>query len=193
LALKSDIVLDVGVKTEAGPNDLAPTASTTATLAMGDALAMALLSRRNFSPEQFARLHPAGALGRRLLLRIEEIMFTREKLPMVHLQTTVKETICEITAKRFGGTCVVDDSGCLVGMITDGDLRRLLMKTQDISGLTAGEIMAKNPKTTRKSDLAIVAYRIMESHNIMQIVVVDEAHRPVGMVHLHDLLEAGLP
>jgi len=192
LAIKSDVMLNVFVKEEACPNDLAPTASTTASLAMGDALAVALLAKRNFSPEQFARLHPGGALGRQLLLKLEEVMFTNDKIPLVTNSTPLRETILEMTSKRFGCTCVVDDAGKLVGIITDGDLRRLLVKTFDIWSLTAQDIMAGHPKTVQKDDLAIVAYRIMETHNIMQIVVVDHANKPIGMVHLHDLLEAGL-
>lgn len=192
IAEKSDIVLDISVTEEACPHDLAPTASTTASLALGDALSVALLAQRNFSPEEFARLHPGGALGRRLLLRLEEVMFTGEKIPVVNEANSLKETIFEITAKRFGCTAVVNPNGILSGIVTDGDLRRLFARTSDFDSLTARDVMSLNPKTAKPEDLARVAFRMMENHNIMQIIIINPANRPVGMVHLHDLLEAGL-
>lgn len=192
LARNSDIVLDVGVKEEACPHDLTPTASTTATLVMGDALAIALLEKRGFSMEEFALFHPGGNLGRRLLLKVEEMMVSGDGVPIVKKNVFLKDAILEMTSKRLGATCVVDGNGSLVGIITDGDLRRLLQKTTDIVNLTAGEVMTTQPKTIRKDLLAAMALQEMEAYNITQLVVVDDSHRPIGMIHLHDLVKAGL-
>jgi arabinose-5-phosphate isomerase len=192
LASQSDIVLDIGVKEEACPLDLAPTASTTATLAMGDALAIALLHRRGFTKEDFAMYHPGGNLGKRLLLRVEEMMVTGSGVPVVHEEVPLSEAIVEMTSKRLGATCIVNGSGTLRGIITDGDLRRLLQRTKDITHVTAAEAMTKNPKTIRKGSLAATALEEMESYSITQLVVVDDHQHPVGMLHLHDLVKAGL-
>jgi len=192
LAERSDVVLDVSVQEEACPNDLAPTASSTAALAMGDALAVALLERRGFGPEEFAFLHPGGSLGKRLRLKVDDIMFTGDKVAKVHMRTPLREAILEITRKRFGGTCVVDDNDVLRGIITDGDLRRLMEKDFDIRTLTAADVMNAKPKTVQVGAMAIEALRVMEDLNIMQIVVVDRDNHPVGMIHLHDFLEAGV-
>jgi arabinose-5-phosphate isomerase len=192
LAKQSDIVLDISVKEEACPHDLAPTASTTATLALGDALAMALLDKRNFTKEDFAMFHPGGNLGKRLLLRVEEMMVSGKDVPIVKQSVSLTDAIVEITSKRFGATCVVDDSGRLFGIITDGDLRRLLQRTTDIRDLTALNVASKNPKTIRKDSLAAIALEEMEDFKITQLIVVDGEHRPIGMLHLHDLVKAGL-
>jgi arabinose-5-phosphate isomerase len=192
LAGQSDIVLDISVKEEACPLDLAPTASTTATLAMGDALAIALLHKRGFTKEDFAMYHPGGNLGKRLLLRVEEIMITGTNVPVVREEVPLSEAIVEMTSKRLGATCIVNGSGALRGIITDGDLRRLLQRTKDITNVTAAEAMTKNPKTIRKELLAATALEEMESYSITQLVVVDDKQRPVGMLHLHDLVKAGL-
>jgi len=192
LAVRSDVVLNVGVEEEACPNGLAPTASTTATLAMGDALAVALLKKRKFGREDFALLHPGGALGRRLHLQVEDVMFSGDKMPVIHQNSSLHEAIVEMTGKRFGCTCVINDDGILQGIITDGDLRRLLEKTTDISNITAAEAMTRNPKTVESSAMATEPLHVMENFNILQIVVVDKKGRPVGMIHLHDLLEAGV-
>jgi len=192
LAKKSDIVLDISVKEEACPLDLAPTASTTATLAMGDALAIALLHRRGFTREDFAMFHPGGNLGKRLLLHVEEMMVAGAGVPVVREEVPLSEAIVEMTSKRLGATCIVNGSGALRGIITDGDLRRLLQRTKDITNVTAAEAMTKNPKTVRKGSLAATALEEMESYNITQLVVVDENQHPVGMLHLHDLVKAGL-
>ncbi|MGB2869021.1 MAG: KpsF/GutQ family sugar-phosphate isomerase [Bacteroidota bacterium] len=192
LARQSDVVLDVSVKEEACPYDLAPTASTTATLAMGDALAIALLQKRNFTKEDFALFHPGGSLGKQLLLRVEEMMTSGENVPIVSESVSLSEAIVVMTTKRLGATCVVDRNGNLLGIITDGDLRRLLQRTTDISKTTAGQAMSKNPKTIRQGMLAAMALEEMESFNITQLIVVDDQHRPVGMLHLHDLVKAGL-
>jgi arabinose-5-phosphate isomerase len=192
LARQSDIVLDVSVKEEACPHDLAPTASTTAALALGDALAVALLDKRGFTKEEFAMFHPGGNLGKRLLLRVEEMMVAGDSVPTVREEVPLSDAIVEMTSKRLGATCVVDGSGELRGIITDGDLRRLLQRTKNVTNVTAAEAMSKNPKTIRKGLLAATALEEMESYNITQLVVVDEARRPVGMLHLHDLVKAGL-
>ncbi len=192
LANASRIVLDVSVKEEACPFDMAPTASTTATLAFGDALAIALLEKREFTREEFAMYHPGGNLGKRLLLQTEEIMVGGSGVPKVHKDVPLRDAILEMTSKRLGATCVVESDGTLAGIITDGDLRRLLQKTTDVANLKAETVMTKSPKTIKKNALAAVALQEMESYNITQLIVVDDAHRPVGMVHLHDLVKAGL-
>ncbi len=192
LALKSDVVLDVGVEEEACPFNLAPTASSTAALAMGDALAVALVHRRGFRPEDFAFFHPGGSLGRQLTLRVEDVMFTDDAVPKVGLGAPLQEVIYEIARKRFGSTCVVDSDGRLAGIITDGDLRRLLQRTRDIWHLQAKDIMTARPKVVEVGAMAVEALHLMEEFNILQVIVVDAERRPVGMIHLHDLLEAGL-
>ncbi len=192
LAANADIVLDISVAEEACPLDLAPTASSTATLVMGDALAVALLARRNFSAEDFALRHPGGTLGKRLLLRIDDLMGEGEKIPLVAQQATLREVILEITSKRYGATCVVDEDGVLLGIITDGDLRRLFSTPEEIRNFSATEMMTADPKTVTRGTLAVNALEVMEDYNIMQIIVVDDTRRPVGMVHLHDLLKAGV-
>ncbi len=192
LAHTADIVIDVGVKEEACPYDLAPTSSTTATLAMGDALAMALLERRKFTVEDFALFHPGGQLGKRLLLRVGELMVKGDAVPKVVTTLPVRDAILEMTSKRLGATCVVDDKGRLAGIITDGDLRRMLQKTTDISKMTAEMAMTRHPKTITQDLLAAIALQEMEAHNITQLVVVDPGYRPVGMIHLHELVKAGL-
>ncbi|MBI4548821.1 MAG: KpsF/GutQ family sugar-phosphate isomerase [Ignavibacteriae bacterium] len=192
LAQSSDVVLDVSVKEEACPYDLAPTSSTTATLALGDALAMALLQKRNFTEEEFALYHPGGNLGKRLLLKVEEMMISGDAVPKVKREIPVRDAIFEITSKRLGATCVVDGDDKLVGIITDGDLRRLLQKTTDVAHITAEMMMTKHPKTIMKDTLAAVALQEMEAHSITQLVVVDGNHRPIGMIHLHELVKAGI-
>lgn len=192
LARESDIILDIGVIEEACPYDLAPTSSTTAALVMGDAIAMALLDERNFTPEDFAFYHPGGNLGKRLLLKIEELMVTGDAVPKVRKHVPLRDAILEITSKRLGATCVIDDQSKLVGIITDGDLRRLLQKTTDLTNFTADMVMTHHPKTISKEMLAAIALQEMEAHKITQLVVVDNKHQPIGMIHLHEVLEAGL-
>lgn len=187
-----NIVLNVAVKEEACPYDLAPTSSTTAALVMGDALAITLLELRGFSEEDFAMLHPGGSLGKRLSLKISEIMISGKDIPIVDENTSIKDTIFVITSKRLGMTCVVDSNGQLSGIITDGDLRRLLEKTLDIKNLSAGEVMTRKPKTLSKDLLASFALTQMENHNITSLIVVDKENRPDGIVHLHDLVKLGL-
>jgi len=187
-----DVVLDVGVDEEACPHDLAPTASTTAALVMGDALAVALIEMRGFTADDFAMLHPAGSLGKRLSLKISEIMIGGVDLPKVKLKTPLKDAILEITSKRLGTTCVLDDNGLLAGIITDGDLRRLLEKTLDLNNLSAEDAMVKDPKTISKDFLASFALQQMENFNITSLIVTNEEKKPEGIVHLHDLVKLGL-
>ena len=188
----SDVVLDVTVDEEACPNNLAPTASTTATMAMGDAIAIAVLKKRNFSREDFAYLHPGGSLGKQLLLKVGDIMHTEELIPSVKKNASFHDLILEMNSKRFGSTCVVDDKGILVGIITDGDLKRLIQERSDINSVTADIVMSKEPKSVTIETLAAKAMLIMKTYDIMQIVVVDDARCPVGMIHLHHLLEEGI-
>ena len=192
LARECDIYLNIAVKEEACPHDLAPTASTTATLAMGDALSVALLEKRDFTAEDFAFLHPGGSLGKRLSLQIKEIMIKGDRIPSVPEESSIKDVIIEITSKRLGTTCVVNNEGILTGIITDGDLRRLLEKTLEIKNLTARDVMTKNPKVTKEFYLASFALQQMENFKITTLIIVNDESRPVGMIHLHDLINLGL-
>ncbi len=192
LAVESDILLNISVKEEACPHDLAPTSSTTATLVMGDALSVALLEKRNFTIEDFAFLHPGGSLGKRLSLKVKEIMIDGDGVPIVNEDTLLKDVIFEMTSKRLGTTSVVDADGKLKGVITDGDLRRLLERTMDINGLTAKDVMSKNPKIMEPEYLASFALQQMESHNITTLIIIDDNKIPIGIVHLHDLIKLGL-
>ncbi|MDQ7799346.1 MAG: KpsF/GutQ family sugar-phosphate isomerase [Candidatus Edwardsbacteria bacterium] len=191
LAGLSDVVLDVSVKEEACPHDLVPTSSTTAALAMGDALAVALLDQRNFSPEDFACFHPGGGLGKRLLLKVSDLMLTGKDVPIVASGSGMKEALIEMTAKR-GVTSVVDDKGRLLGIITDGDLKRLLAKTNDIFSLKVDEVIGRNPKTVDQERLAVKAAKMMEDHRVTSLLVVDKEKKPVGIIHLHDIMQAGV-
>ncbi|GAB6282714.1 MAG: KpsF/GutQ family sugar-phosphate isomerase [Ignavibacterium sp.] len=192
LAEEVDVNLLVDVKEEACPFDLAPTASTTATLVLGDALAVCLLQIRNFTAQDFAMLHPGGSLGKRLSLKISEIMIKDNRIPIVYEDNSIKDTILEITSKRLGMTCVLNQSGHLSGIITDGDLRRLLEKTLDIKNLTAKDLMTKNPKVINEDILASFALQQMENYKITSLIVIDENQKPIGVVHLHDLVNLGL-
>jgi len=192
LSKQCDIVLDVSVKEEACPYDLAPTSSTTAALVMGDALAITLLQKRNFSQENFAMFHPGGNLGKRLLLKVEMMMTTGANMPVVKESVSLSDAIIEISSKRLGTTCVVDNAGVLCGILTDGDLRRLLQRTTNITNLTARQVMMHNPKTIRPDMLAVQALKIMETFKITQLIVVNDNQHPIGVLHLHDLVEAGL-
>lgn len=192
LARECDIFLSISVKEEACPYDLAPTASTTATLALGDALAVSLLKKRNFTAKDFAFLHPGGSLGKRLSLKIKEVMITGERIPKVKKETSIKDVIFEITSKRLGTTCVLDENDKLAGIITDGDLRRLLEKTLDISGLYAKDVMTTKPKVLSEEYLASFALQQMENFKITSLVITDNSNKPVGIIHLHDLINLGL-
>jgi len=192
LSQESTVVLDASVGEEACPHDLAPTSSTTVTLVLGDALAIALLNKRQFSKEDFALYHPGGSLGKRLLLKVDELMVTGDGIPRVMPDVPLRDAIMEITTKRLGCTCVLNADGTLAGLITDGDLRRLLQTTNDISNIRVAEVMIRTPKTISAGTLAVVALQEMESYNITQVIVVNENAMPVGVVHLHDLVKAGL-
>jgi arabinose-5-phosphate isomerase len=192
LSKSCDIFLSIDVKEEACPYDLAPTSSTTATLVLGDALSVVLLQLRGFTAEDFAYLHPGGSLGKRLSLEIKEIMITGEKIPIVKENSFIKDVIFEISSKRLGTTCVVDNDGKLKGIITDGDLRRLLEKTLDIQNIIASDLMSTNPKVMKPSILASFALQQMENFKITSIVITDDENRPIGIVHLHDLINLGI-
>ena len=194
LARAGDVVLDVSVQEEACPLGLAPTASTTAALAMGDALAVALLEQRGFKKEDFAILHPAGKLGKRLLLKVRDLMHTGEGFPKVYEDALMKEAVVEITSKRLGVTAVVNAHEELVGVITDGDLRRALERFPDLLRRQAAEAMTRNPKGIEADALAVQAVQQMEEHAITALIVLDKAGEkiPRGIIHLHDLLKAGV-
>jgi len=193
LAKAGEVVLDVSVKQEACPLGLAPTTSTTVTLAMGDALAVVLLEQNGFNETDFAMRHPGGMLGRKLLLRVEDLMYRGERLPLVQEMTTVKEALFEITAKRLGVTGVVNDLQQLVGVLTDGDLRRGLESKGQILSLAARDLMTRNPKTIPGETLASEAVAVMEQFPITSLFVLEhETKKPVGIVHLHDLIKVGL-
>ena len=194
LARSGDVFLDISVKEEACPLGLAPTASTTATLAMGDALAVALLLQRGFKAEDFALFHPGGALGKKLILRVEDMMHKGDAVPLVKEDTSMREALFVITSKGLGITGVTDAAGKLTGIITDGDLRRALEKGTDFLERSAGQLMTRNPKRIKRSELAASALQRMEEYSITTLFVFedDDAPRPVGVVHLHDLLKAGI-
>jgi arabinose-5-phosphate isomerase len=187
IAAASDAVLDVSVKEEACSLNLAPTASTTAAMAMGDALAVALLDSRGFGPGDFAALHPGGRMGKKLL-RVENLMHAGENMPRVTLAAKMPDVIYEMSKKGLGMTTVVDGEGCLAGILTDGDLRRLMQKRgASTLTLTAEDCITRNPQTIAPNELAGSALRIMEERKITSIVVADSERRPLGVVHLHDL------
>ncbi len=190
LAQHADFVLNATIGEEACPNNLAPTTSTTAHLAMGDALAICLLELRGFSSDDFAKYHPGGALGKQLYLRVEDLL-AGHQLPKVSSQTKLKDVILEISSKRLGATAVVGDQDNLLGIITDGDLRRMLQKEPDISTVKAEDIMTRSPKSIQQSELAVTALNLMQQNSISQLVVMD-GMRVAGFVHLHDLLKEGI-
>lgn len=193
LSQAADVALNVGVPEEACPLGLSPTASTTAALAMGDALAVVLLEKRGFKEEDFGLRHPGGALGRKLLLQVKDLMHCGDQMPLVSLKTPLKETLLEITSKRLGVTGVTDGEGALVGIITDGDLRRALERKGYILNLRASELMTRNPKTIARDSLAARAVALMEEFSITSLFITEEgSNRPAGVIHLHDLLKAGI-
>lgn len=189
LTHQADFVLNTSVEREACPNNLAPTTSTTAQLAMGDALAVCLLEMKGFSPEDFAKVHPGGALGKMLYLTAQDIYQQNEK-PSVHKETRISDVIVEMTSKRLGATAVLENEKIL-GMITDGDLRRMLQKDIDYSKLTAKDIMSLNPKTIQYNTLLVDALNMMRSNNITQVLVTKNDEY-VGVIHLHDILKEGI-
>ncbi len=193
LAKNSDVALDVSVSEEACPLGLAPTASTTATLALGDALAIALLQRRGFKEEDFAQFHPGGTLGRRLLLKVRDLMHQGEAIPRVPHTASLREAILEMTSKKLGMTTVTEADGRLRGVITDGDLRRFLERGIDWTSSRAGDVASKYPTSITPDDLAARGVQIMERHSITALIVVGgENQEVVGVLHLHDLLKSGV-
>ncbi|CAA0095955.1 KpsF/GutQ family sugar-phosphate isomerase [Zhongshania aliphaticivorans] len=192
LAISADVHLNVGVSEEACPLNLAPTSSTTVTLVMGDALAIALLEARGFTANDFAMSHPGGALGRRLLLKIDSIMHTGDAIPSVVLGSALSRALLEMSSKGLGMTAVVDHKGALAGIFTDGDLRRAIDRGIDIHSSPIDDIMTRNCRTIRPGTMAAEALRIMEDNKITVLVAVDNEHKPVGVIHTHDLLKAGV-
>lgn len=192
LARYATITLDIHVEKEACALGLAPTSSTTVTLVMGDALAIALLDARGFSAEDFARSHPGGKLGRRLLLRIDDIMHTGENIPLVRHDASIKEALIEMTRCRLGMTGIIDEQGMLIGLFTDGDLRRAFDRQLDLHDNTITDIMTRGGKVIEKGLLAAEALRIMETHKINGLFVIDKDHKPIGALNMHDLLRAGV-
>ena len=192
LARQSDVAIDVSVTNEACPLKLAPTASTTAALAMGDALAVALLEQRGFTEQDFALLHPAGSLGRRLLWRVQDLMHVGQQLPVVAEGALVKDAVAEISQKKLGMTAVVNEAGMLTGILTDGDLRRALQKGIDLLQHQVRECMSSHPKTIDKQALAAKALDVMERYAVTSLLIVGPEGKPEGVVHLHDLLRAGV-
>ena len=192
LAKNSAVVLDVSVAEEACPMGLAPTASTTATLAMGDAVAVALLEKRGFKEQDFAQFHPGGTLGRRLLVKVRDLMHKGQEIPQVMETVLASVAILEMSAKKLGMTTVVDRAGALLGVITDGDLRRFLQQGGDFSKITAGSLASRRPKLIGPDELAAKSVEMMERYSITTLVVADSAKRIVGVVHLHDLLKHGI-
>ena len=192
MARLADLHLDAHVDKEACPLGLAPTTSTTAQLALGDALAVTLMTERQFREEDFAMSHPAGSLGRRLLVRVSDIMHSGAALPSVHCSASLKEALLEISQKGLGMTAVRNDAGALVGVYTDGDLRRTLDHTMDLSGMRIEDVMTRTPYTIEAGCLATEAVKKMETHKVLCLLVVDQAQQLVGAINMHDLFKAGV-
>ncbi len=190
LAQQSDFVIHTPISKEADPNNLAPTASTTAQMAMGDAIAMSLLALRGFTPNDFAQFHPGGSLGKQLYLKVDDIFIKNEK-PAIAPDAIIREVILEITSKRLGATAVVDKKGDLLGMITDGDLRRMLEQETDLRTVLAKDIMTSTPHSIAAHELAVTAMTLMRKHSISQLIITEEK-KYIGMIHLHDLIREGL-
>lgn len=190
LADHADYVLNASIGEEACPHNLAPTTSTTAHLALGDALAVCLLEARGFSSDDFAKYHPGGSLGKQLYLRVDDLL-SSEQIPKVKEDASLAEVIVEISGKRLGATAVTDQNDQLLGIITDGDLRRMLQKTLDIQNLQAKDIMTRNPKTISKEEYAIRALNMMRNHNITQLVAMD-GEKIAGFIHIHELMKEGI-
>lgn len=190
LAIQSDFAIVTEIEEEACPNNLAPTTSTAVHMAAGDALAVCVLQEKGFSSKDFAKLHPGGSLGKRLYLKVEDIYVNNEK-PIVHINTPLSEVIFEISSKRLGAAAVVEDDGKLVGVITDGDLRRMLESNSDIKKLKAGDIMGTHPKVINPDSFAVDALNIMQERSITQLIVTRDG-KPEGFIHLHDLLREGI-
>ncbi|KGP64022.1 D-arabinose 5-phosphate isomerase [Legionella norrlandica] len=192
LAKNATVNIDVSVTQEACPLGLAPTTSTTVALVMGDALAVALLDARGFTAEDFARAHPGGNLGKRLLLKVDDIWHTGDQLPQVQESTTISDALIEVTQKRLGMTTIVNQTGMLQGVFTDGDIRRALNKGYDVHNTLISEVMTRNCRTISKETLAVEALQLMEDFSITSLIIIDENKKPLGVVSLHDILKAGV-
>ncbi len=192
LATTATVNLDVSIREEACPLGLAPTTSTTVSLVMGDALAIALLQTRGFSAEDFARSHPGGSLGKKLLLRVADVAHSGDELPIISEQATIREALLEVTAKKLGMTCVVNKQGVFVGIYTDGDVRRTLTHDYDINTTPINDVMTRNCHTIANDMLAAEALAIMQKFSITSLVILDDRNYPAGVVHLHALLRAGV-
>ena len=190
LAEKSDVVLDIAVEKEACPLNKAPTASTTATLAMGDAIAVCLLKKRGFSKEDFLMFHPSGALGKGILYKVEELMIKGERVPIINENKPFEDAVKFISDMKLGCTLVVDSNGTMTGILTDGDIRRTIINHKITDALMVKDVMTKNPRTIKGSELAASALALMEKHSITSLAIVDEFNSPVGLIHIHDLLKA---
>lgn len=192
LSKTSDVTLDIGVEKEACPLNKAPTASTTATLAMGDALAVCLLEKRGFSEEDFLIFHPGGTLGKGILFKVEDLMITGDKLPIAKESDDFCDVIKLISEKKLGIAILVNDNGTMTGILTDGDIRRTLIKYPQVHSLKAKDVMTLNPKTIKTSELAAKALHLMEKYSITALAITDKNNHPVGILHIHDLLKAGV-
>lgn len=192
LGRKADVVLDCGMSAEACPHNLAPTASVIAASAMGDALAMTLVEVRGFTKDDFAKNHPGGRLGRMLLMEVSELMHDGDRMPGVASNTLMRDALLEMTSKRLGCTVVTEPDGRLSGIFTDGDLRRLTQSRTDFLEIPISEVMRANPRTVEQDERATAALNLMETHKITQLIIVDDDRRPVGVLHLHDLLRSGI-
>lgn len=192
LAKSADIVFDVGVEKEACPLGKAPTASTTAALAMGDALAVCLLKQRGFSAEDFLLFHPSGTLGKGILYTVGDLMIKEDELPLADENMKFTDVVKIITEKKLGCIILTDKTGKMTGVITDGDIRRIIMKHIDLNNLSAKDVMTQNPKTVSKDALAVKALALMEKHSITSIAVCDNNKKPIGIIHIHNLLKAGV-
>ena len=193
LSKAADVTLDVSVKEEACPLGIVPTASTTATMAMGDALAVALLIKKGLKEQDFALFHPGGSIGKKFFIKVKDLMHTGEEIPKVTIGTPMSKTVIEMSSKRLGHTIVLDDNGRITGVVTDGDLRRGIEKWGGkFFEMTAGEVMTKSPRTVSEEELAAKALSIMESYSITALVVPDKNGRVIGIIHLHDILRQGI-
>ncbi|MGC8853215.1 MAG: KpsF/GutQ family sugar-phosphate isomerase, partial [Hydrogenobacter sp.] len=191
LAKYADVHIFLNVQKEACPLELAPTSSSTASLLVGDALAMVLLQLKGFTKEDFALRHPGGSLGRRLRL-VRDLYHTGDEVPIVYEDAPMTDVIIEMTSKGFGATAVIDKDGKLVGIITDGDLRRFVKNGGDFNTAKARDVMTKTPKTAKANELAVEALKRMEDHKITVLIVIDDEGRPEGIIHMHDILKAGV-
>ena len=192
LAKAGDVVLDIAVEKEACPLGKAPTASTTVTLALGDALAICLLKKRGFSEEDFLLYHPSGALGKKKLIKVSDLMISDERIPIISQDKSFLEVVRYISEKRLGCAILTDEKGCMQGVLTDGDIRRILLAHHNVENLVAKDVMTKNPKTVSADSIATKALAIMEKYSITSLAVVDENNVPVGIIHVHDLLREGV-